>query len=281
MTSERASTPPDIAAILRLLTADPGRPRLTWYGDDGERVELSGAVLENWVNKTTNLLVEELDAGPGTRVGIDLPAHWRTVLWALAAWRAGATVVLPGHDEAASTPAPTDDLDVLVTSRTQPAGAAARGPALVVVTLAALARRAPEPLPAGAVDAAAAVMTYGDQLGWVPPADPTRTALEHAGGDVTFAGLAAWWAEVEPRERVLLAASSDVGAWLAQVVGTLARDGSLVLLSAARTAAVADPGAGTAATGGPSPDADAQARARDSLARLAADERVTRSLLGT
>src|SRR5688572_18938796 len=90
----RGNRPSHVADLLRLITRDPGRPRLTWYGDDGERVELSGAVLENWVNKTTNLLVEEFDAEPGTRVVIDLPVHWRTVVWALAVWRVGATAVL-------------------------------------------------------------------------------------------------------------------------------------------------------------------------------------------
>ncbi len=48
-----------VPAVLAAATAsDPGRPRLTWYGADGERVELSARVLENWVAKTANLLVE-------------------------------------------------------------------------------------------------------------------------------------------------------------------------------------------------------------------------------
>ncbi len=85
---------PTVADVLRRVTADPGRPRLTWYGAGGERIELSGAVLANWVAKTTNLLVEEFDAAPGVRVGLDLPAHWRTVVWALAAWRCGAEITL-------------------------------------------------------------------------------------------------------------------------------------------------------------------------------------------
>ncbi|NKY41606.1 TIGR03089 family protein, partial [Cellulomonas septica] len=117
-----------IAELLALVTRNPGRPRLTWYSADGERVELSGAVLENWVNKTTNLLVEELDAGPGTRVLLDLPGHWRTVVWALATWRCGACVVV-GDGEA----------DVVVTSR--PAAHAGTSAHLVAVALPALARR--------------------------------------------------------------------------------------------------------------------------------------------
>ena len=39
-------------------------PRLTWYGPDSERVELSGRVLDNWVAKTSNLLQDELDDRP-------------------------------------------------------------------------------------------------------------------------------------------------------------------------------------------------------------------------
>src|SRR5690554_3374176 len=115
--------------LLRALTADPGRPRLTWYGPDSERIELSGHVLDNWVTKTANLLVEEFDAGPGTRVLIDLPPHWRAVVWALAVWRTGAHVVLD-----------PDVVDVVVTHRPRavpPAGLVAR-PELVAVALPAL-----------------------------------------------------------------------------------------------------------------------------------------------
>ncbi|GEA79800.1 TIGR03089 family protein [Cellulomonas uda] len=247
--------PRDPAALLQLLTADPGRPRLTWYGDDGERVELSGAVLANWVAKTTNLLVEELDAGPGTGVGSDLPPHWRTVLWALATWRAGATLVVPGD----ATARVGDDVDVLLT--TSPPEPAPRA-ALVVVTLAALARRADGPLPAGAVDAAAAVMTYADQLGWVPPADPARAALatdpQDPAATVRHAELAAWWSgEDADRPRVLLAPRPDVAGWLRDVLRVLAADGSVVLLSPARAAGLAQ---------------DAAA-----FERLVATERVTRT----
>ena len=70
---DRVTADLTLADVLRRVTADPGRPRLTWYGAGGERIELSGAVLANWVAKTTNLLVEEFDAGPGTRVVLDLP----------------------------------------------------------------------------------------------------------------------------------------------------------------------------------------------------------------
>ena len=54
---------PSVASVHARLTRD-ARPAPPWYGDDGERVELSGPVLAQWVTKTANLLVEELDAGP-------------------------------------------------------------------------------------------------------------------------------------------------------------------------------------------------------------------------
>jgi uncharacterized protein (TIGR03089 family) len=80
-----------IRDLVRALAAtEPTRPRLTWYATAGERVELSSRVLTNTVVKATNLLVAEVDAEPGTRVALDLPAHWRTLVWALATWTSGA-----------------------------------------------------------------------------------------------------------------------------------------------------------------------------------------------
>src|SRR5665647_605927 len=104
-----------LPGLLAQLTAEPGRPRLTWYAP-AERVELSGHVLDNWVTKTANLLVEEYDAGPGTRVLLDLPVHWRSVVWAFAAWRVGACVIVPGPS--------TTRVDLVVTDH--PAGARAQ-----------------------------------------------------------------------------------------------------------------------------------------------------------
>ncbi|RPF20100.1 TIGR03089 family protein [Myceligenerans xiligouense] len=190
-----------VSTLLDRLQSDPGRPRLTWYGDDGERVELSGAVLANWVAKTTNLLVEEYDAQPGSMVGVNLPVHWRTVTWALAAWRVGATVVLrddsraPGEPGATNEPGPagepvtsgtagpisTENLDVVVTD--SPERWTASGAELVAVSLPALARRYDGDLPPGAMDAAAAVMTYADQVIYAPEPEAGRTALTGAGAD--------------------------------------------------------------------------------------------------
>ncbi|MFI2753063.1 TIGR03089 family protein [Cellulomonas sp. P22] len=221
-------TPTTVADILRLITREPGRPRITWYGDGGERVELSGAVLENWVNKTVNLLVEEFDVEPGTRVLIDLPPHWRTVVWALAVWRAGACVVLSQEGGA------TVEVDAIVTDR--PLHHLDMTVPIVAVSLPALARRFDGELPPGTIDAASAVMTYGDALGWVLPESPAHPALATAATDLTHADLSSEMAGPSAsalgQQRVLVQAKDD------RVIGTeefaraalriLASGGSLV-----------------------------------------------------
>lgn len=189
-----APAPRDVPALLAALVAsDQGRPRLTWYGADGERVELSARVLDNWVAKTANLLVEELDAGPGTRVRLDLPPHWRTAVWLLAAWAVGAEVV----------DAPPADL-VVTTDPGVDAGEARP----VLVALPALARTVPA-LPRAALDYNAEVSGFGDVF---VPEDPAALP------------------DVEPapaRSRALVTSSAwSTRAWLAPLLA----DGSVVLV---------------------------------------------------
>ncbi|WP_420114934.1 TIGR03089 family protein [Pseudactinotalea sp.] len=143
-------TPPVLATLSRW---EPSSPRLTWYGEADERVELSGRVLTNWVVKAANLLVSECAVAPASIVQLDLPAHWRLLVWALGAWSAGAEVVLEPEDAAPDvvvTDSPDRWLD----------GAAVD---LVAVTLPALGRAWPGPLPAGVIDGAAELMGQPDQ----------------------------------------------------------------------------------------------------------------------
>lgn len=213
--------------VLAGLTADPGRPRLTWYGDDGERVELSGHVLDNWVTKTANLLVEEFQAGPLTRVHLDLPVHWRTVVWAFATWRVGACATFP---PAGGRP------DLLVTDR--PGGRTDVD--LVAVALPALARQFDGELPPGAIDATSAVMTYGDVLTWMPEPTPAAPALKVGEELVSHAALEEWARQVlarhaspAPGARVLVQAADDAAlpAVLGVALAVLAGNGSVVLLA--------------------------------------------------
>ncbi|ACZ31565.1 hypothetical protein Xcel_2550 [Xylanimonas cellulosilytica DSM 15894] len=226
---------------MNILVTDPGRPRITWYGDAGERVELSGAVLVNWISKTTNLLVEEFDAAPGCRTVIDLPPHWRTAVWALGALSTGATVLLPADDGSAPDGRPAD---VVVTTRP----AAFTGD-VVAVALPALARRFDGDLPPGAIDAAGAVMTYADQILWTPDTDPSEPALVAPAATAPVQGvlhgdLLAWAVRAAPAPgaRALLDGGLPVLDALAAMIGTWATGGSVVLASPATVAALlADP----------------------------------------
>ncbi|MET8348888.1 MULTISPECIES: TIGR03089 family protein [unclassified Micromonospora] len=76
------------------IATDPTRPLLTWYDDgSGDRTELSGATLANWVAKTANLLVDEVALALGDPAGVLLPPHWQTAAVLLGCWSAKLSVV--------------------------------------------------------------------------------------------------------------------------------------------------------------------------------------------
>jgi uncharacterized protein (TIGR03089 family) len=78
----------------------PAAPLLTWYDDPaGERVELSALTLANWVAKTANLLQDEFDVRPGSRVAVVLPPHWQTAAVLLGVWSCGGTVVTTAGED--------------------------------------------------------------------------------------------------------------------------------------------------------------------------------------
>ncbi len=222
----RATTVP---ALLRaLMASDPGRPRLTWYDDApgptrGERIELSARVLANWVAKAANLLVDELDVEAGDRVVVDLPTHWRATYWLLAAWSVGAEVVVGASDAAQARVVVTDD----------PASVASGGTATVVaVTLPALARAwAGAPLPAGAVDEAAAVTGQPDVFDADEP-DGDAVALRTGERAVTYAELLSAARSVSSGwpalARVLVSTGAEDA--VASLLAPLTVDGSLVLV---------------------------------------------------
>ena len=206
-----------------MLRSDPARPRVTFYEDtagptNGERIEISGKVLANWVAKAANALQDEFDLGPGSVVRLALPPHWRALYWALAVWSVGAAVSCAG----AASP------DLLVCDDPARASGLEAVPGdVVLVTLAALARVHPGPVPAGAMDEARELATYGDQL--VAVSDP-------ASGDLALltdqartpyrelVGPPRWPA----RTRVNLA--GDLPAVLTSALAAWAVDGSVVLI---------------------------------------------------
>lgn len=109
----------------RLLPAisNPAAPLLTYYdARSGERIELSGTTTANWVAKTSNLLVDDLDAGPGTRIRIGLPTHWQSFVWLLSTWNVGATVVDHAADIGVSGPDLVADEPVRLAASLRPLG---------------------------------------------------------------------------------------------------------------------------------------------------------------
>lgn len=208
-----------LAAILR---SDPARPRVTFYEDTpgttrGERIELSGKVLANWVSKAANALQDEYGLGGGCVVRLDLPPHWRALYWALAVWSVGGTVVLAGG------PAP----DLLI--GTDPGEVTGLEPApgdVVLVTLGALARAHDGPVPAGAMDEARELATYGDQFTAATEPDADDLALIIGGEETAYRGV------VRPQDwpahaRVNLA--GDLARVLEATLAAWALDGSVVL----------------------------------------------------
>ena len=237
------SPPADL--LRRLVTSDPGRPRVTVYDDTdsptrGERVELSARVLANWVAKAANLLQEDLDVTPGSVVRIDLPPHWRSLYWALAVWSVGACVELPAHrcraavgPDAASTPdavgppaASPDGATVVVTDDPEAAARAVEdADHAVLVTLAALARTASVTVPVGAVDEAKDLATHGDVFDpWDEP-DPADPALRTPDGETSYAELVP---DLAAGGRVHTA-TTDTAAFLRATLDAWAGDGSVVL----------------------------------------------------
>jgi len=161
------------SVLAEILRADPAGPRVTFYEDtpgptQGERIELSGKVLANWVSKAANALQDEFDIGPGSIVRLCLPPHWRALYWALAVWSVGGTLELDAG------PAP----DLLICD--DPETAATLEPAagdVILVTLGALARACPGPVPAGAMDEARELATYGDRFTAMAEPAPDDLAL--------------------------------------------------------------------------------------------------------
>jgi len=88
----KASAAGALGVYTRLLALG-AKPALTWYGKDG-RTELSGKVASNHLAKIAGYLADDIWVAPGETVRLDLPAHWKQVLWGLGALLAGTVVSL-------------------------------------------------------------------------------------------------------------------------------------------------------------------------------------------
>jgi uncharacterized protein (TIGR03089 family) len=157
-----------------VIATDPNRPLLTWYDDaSGERTELSGATLANWVAKTANLLVDELALGPGGTAAVLLPPHWQCAAVLLGCWSAGLTVRPTGSPDAD----PPGEVDVLFAAADRVAEAdawsAADRYALALHPFALPLRE----VPAGFADYITEVRAHGDHFTAYPPGGPNHTTL--------------------------------------------------------------------------------------------------------
>lgn len=216
------------SVLAEILRTDPARPRLTFYEDTagptrGERIELSGKVLANWISKAANALQDEYDLGPGSVVRLRLPPHWRAVYWAFAVWSVGGTVDLSGGRSP----------DLLICDDPQ-ATASRPEPVpgdLVVVTLAALARAHPGDVPSGAMDEARELATYGDTFAARVDPGPDDLALITESAHTAFRSVVphrGWPAHT----RVSLAGGlaqvleSTLAAWAVDGSVVLARNGN-------------------------------------------------------
>jgi uncharacterized protein (TIGR03089 family) len=153
-------------AFSDVVRRDPTAPLLTWYDDaTGDRTELSGATLDNWVSKTANLLIDGLGLSGGDTVAVLLPPHWQTAAIALGASAAGLAVAFPGR------PQPVDALFATPALADESAEwAAVDRYATGLLPLAMPLRE----VPPGFVDYVTEVRNYGDHFGGAPVAPDDR-----------------------------------------------------------------------------------------------------------
>ncbi|WP_041685810.1 TIGR03089 family protein [Renibacterium salmoninarum] len=211
---------------------DPGSPRLTWYGPDSERIELSGKVLDNWVAKTANFLTEEFDVGPGTSSALELPAHWKSLVIALAALACGSTAqfIAPANEGARTGSSETSVW--FVTEEAQLANAQDQAD-VVAVALPALAMAWPSDLPDGVYDFAAEVRMFADAFNRFDDPGPGQPALRSEAETYSFAELSGFASTAEKLagNRIALFASAGLAKTAVAALGIWLAGGSIVLFS--------------------------------------------------
>lgn len=183
-----------VDALARVMATDSTRPLVTYYDDaTGERTELSGATLANWVAKTANLLVDGLGLGPGDVAAVALPPHWQTAAVLLGCWSAGLTVDLEPAETAQVGFATADRLDQVHADEMY---ALALDPFGLGFRVGA---------PAGTQDYNEVVRAYGDHFSPPVPVGPRSEAL--ASGE-THADLVAAAPPAERGDRLLIDADA-------------------------------------------------------------------------
>jgi uncharacterized protein (TIGR03089 family) len=207
--------------LARLLTADPGRPLVTFYDDaTGERTELSVATWATWVAKVSALLSDELEVEHGGRLLVDLPAHWLGTVVLGAAWACGLEVMWEG------------DADAVVTGPERLGHWAPRAERLPVLATALQPLAGPfrDGVPAGVHDLGVEVWSQPDQYAaWPEPADEDAAVAGTSQAELW--GSAAAGDLLTDGGRLLSEANPASPSGLASLTEPLARSGSLVLVS--------------------------------------------------
>jgi len=199
--------------------ADPSQPLVTYYDmATGERVELSTTTTANWVAKTSNFLVDELEVEPGTRIRIGLPSHWLTMVWILSAWNVGAAVV--DHDAAVGVSGPE-----LVADEEHRLAASLRP----------LGGRFAQP-PAGFVDLGAEVPGHGDHFVALDPPAPETVAVDLDGDRRTHAEVLS---SVRPAPDRLVVSPGSLARDVDLLAGACLGGGSLVVVASATSEQIA------------------------------------------
>jgi uncharacterized protein (TIGR03089 family) len=176
---------------------DGSAPLFTFYDlDSGARTELSAATFSNWVEKTSNLLADEVAVDQGDVISMPLaveaPGHWLTAVWELACWQVG--------------------LVVDITSGSSPAAAVVTGPRwhgyaereVFACALHPMGFGFGEPLPDGIRDYAIEVRNHADSYSGPPP-DADTTAWMDAERTLSQADLVK--VDGPPLRRLVRAAS--------------------------------------------------------------------------
>jgi len=205
----------------RLLEAvpDPSQPLLTYYDlATGERVELSTTTTANWVAKTCNFLVDDLEAGLGTRIRIGLPSHWLRFVWILSAWRIGAAIVDSTADVGVSGPDLIADEPIRVAASLRPLGG-----------------RFPEP-PPGFLDLGAEVPGHGDHFVALDPPQQSTVATDIDGKTRTHASF---FGDTSPDSARRLVTPGTVERDTTLIARACMGGGSVVVVTSANLAEIA------------------------------------------
>ncbi|MFG1608632.1 TIGR03089 family protein [Actinoplanes sp. NPDC049265] len=158
-----------LAAFSDAVRRDAAAPLITYYDDrSGERVELSGATLDNWLSKTANLLVDGVGLGQGDTIAVMLPPHWQGAAIVLGAFAAGVSVDLG--------PEPQPVEAIFTSPSLAPRAEGWPTSERYVTGLLPFALALPTP-PPGFVDYPTEVRTHGDHFRPIQPVTPNDAAL--------------------------------------------------------------------------------------------------------